>query len=187
MKHLKSFEYKNLEKDLERYEIENFTIHKDGTIDVDGDVNLAARNLTKIPFKFGKVTGGFYCFNNKLDTLEGCPLEVGKDFQCYANKLTSLEYCPQEIGNSFDCSNNEITSLRYCPQEIVKDFDCSDNLLSTLEYCPSEIGRHFDCTNNCLSDLDISSIIGGNLNCYKNEINPKKFNFYGEIGGRIVF
>jgi hypothetical protein len=38
----------------------------DGTVDVNGDVNLFNRKLSKIPLKFGRVTGNFNCQNNNL-------------------------------------------------------------------------------------------------------------------------
>ena len=41
-----------------------YTINDDGSIDVEGDVNLSSKKLTKIPFSFGKVSGVFYCYDN---------------------------------------------------------------------------------------------------------------------------
>jgi len=35
-----------------KYYIQNYTINDDGTIDVDGNVNLNVKNLTKLPLKF---------------------------------------------------------------------------------------------------------------------------------------
>ena len=49
---------------LEKYKIANYTINDDLTVDVDGDVRLSHLRLTKLPFKFGSVTGNFYCSNN---------------------------------------------------------------------------------------------------------------------------
>ena len=42
-----------------------YTINDDGSIDVDGDVNLSRKKLTKIPFKFRNVSGSFFCYNNQ--------------------------------------------------------------------------------------------------------------------------
>jgi hypothetical protein len=41
--------------------LKNYTINPDGTIDVDGDVNLQNKlgNMKKLPVKFGKVSGFF--------------------------------------------------------------------------------------------------------------------------------
>ena len=59
-----------------------------------------------------KVTGDFYCNNNQLKSLEGCPQTVGGYFSCSDNKLESLEGCPQTVGGGFYCWNNKkLTSL----------------------------------------------------------------------------
>ena len=59
-----------------------------GRVDVDGDCRLATKCNT-LPVKFNKVSGGFYCDDNQLTTLQGGPTSVGKDFNCRYNKLTS--------------------------------------------------------------------------------------------------
>jgi hypothetical protein len=54
-----------------------YTTQSDGTVDVNGDVNMYNMKLTEIPVKFGKVTGNFHCDNNQLISLEGAPQSVG--------------------------------------------------------------------------------------------------------------
>jgi hypothetical protein len=73
-----------------RYYIGNYSINPDGSIDVDGDVDLSYKNLDRIPIKFGVVTGMFYCNNNNLTSLENCPNEIKSWFNCSYNKLRSL-------------------------------------------------------------------------------------------------
>ena len=93
------------------YDIKNYTINPDGSIDVDGNVDLSYMDLTEIPLKFNKVSGSFYCYNNQLTSLVGGPKEVGRNFDCYNNQLTSLERSPIELGGSFWCNRNKLTSL----------------------------------------------------------------------------
>ena len=149
-----------------KYGIENYTINEDGSIDVDGHVDLGTKNLYKIPLKFNIVTGSFTCNGNKLTDLDGCPNYVGGNFICSENKLTTLKGCPQEVGGMFNCHSNR---------------------LKTLEYCPSEVGENFHCEDNLLTELDISSVIGGDLYCSGNMIDPDNCNFYGEVKGKISF
>lgn len=52
-----------------KYDIENYTINEDRSIDVDGYVDLINRKLTKFPLKFRRVTGSFLCYSNELTTL----------------------------------------------------------------------------------------------------------------------
>ncbi len=98
-----------IEKICKLFDIENYTIHKDGTVDVNDDVNLKGLNLPTIPLKFGVVSGFFYCSENKLTSLEGCPTECAK-FDCGNNKLTSLEFAPEKVEYGFMCRNNLIHS-----------------------------------------------------------------------------
>ena len=57
----------------QKYGIKNYTINEDGSIDVDGDVDLSNRKLIELPLKFRNVNGNFYCSWNELTSLEGFP------------------------------------------------------------------------------------------------------------------
>jgi hypothetical protein len=95
MKFIKLFENFNkseIEDICRRYYIYNYSINPDGSIDVDGDVNLFNRNLTKLPLKFNKVSGYFSCNNNKLTSLDGCPKEVGGEFYYGGNPISIIIY-----------------------------------------------------------------------------------------------
>ena len=112
MKHLRLFEnFEDIESICKKYNITNYTINADGSIDVNGNVYLNRNGLAKLPLKFGRVTGNFYCYDNKLTTLEGSPREVGGDFDCQYNKLTTLEGGPREVGGDFYCDDNPIYSV----------------------------------------------------------------------------
>ena len=110
-----------------------YTINENGLIDVNGDVRLI-KQVDKLPFKFGKVSGNFNCDNNKLTNLEGCPSYVGGDFHCSDNQLTSLKGCPNHIVGDFHCLDNKLTSLKGCPKEIKGNFSCDETLHDTNEY-----------------------------------------------------
>ncbi len=94
-----------------KYKIKNYIINSDGSIDVDGNVNLVKKNLKEIPLKFNRVSGYFNCSNNNLTTLEGCPKKVDGNFYCHKNELTSLEGCPKYVGGNFYFYHNQLTSL----------------------------------------------------------------------------
>ncbi len=122
-----------------KYNIGDFTINSDGTIDVDGSVHLDYYILTELPLKFNKVSGNFNCGETGLTTLDGSPKEVGGFFYCYKNKLTSLEGGPIKVSRGFDCSNNKLTSLKGSPKEIGGNFYCSNNKITSLEFGPEVI------------------------------------------------
>jgi hypothetical protein len=88
---LESSKFSQIDQICKKFGIKNYTINPDGSIDVDGDVDLNNRGLSKLPLKFGIVSANFYCYNNRLTTLEGSPREVGGNFDCHNNQLTSLE------------------------------------------------------------------------------------------------
>ena len=76
MKYLKLFEgFENTDivNICRKYNISNYVVNPDGSIDVYGIVNLRNNNLTKLPLKFNKLNGYFDCRYNKLTTLEGSP------------------------------------------------------------------------------------------------------------------
>jgi hypothetical protein len=138
----------------EKYNIKNYTINSDNSIDVDGDVNLWDKGLTSIPLNFNIVNGYFDCGNNNLTSLKGCPVRVSDGFYCDDNNLTSLQYSPQyvESGN-FSCSDNQIESLQYYSELIRGDFWCYNNNLTSLEYHPTVYGK-FYCYNNQINTFE---------------------------------
>ena len=76
---------------LEKYQIKNYTVNDDLTVDVDGGVYLNSKNLKEIPFQFGNVGSYFNCCYNQLTSLEHCPRNVGADFYCFNNPLHSIK------------------------------------------------------------------------------------------------
>jgi hypothetical protein len=133
MKHLKLFEnFNNIDSICKKFGITNYTINSDGLVDVNGDVDLSSESLTKLPLKFGKVTGYFDCYDNQLTTLEGGPKEVGGNFNCRDNKLATLEGSPREVGGDFYCNNNNLTSLEGGPREVGGGFYCGDNPIYSI-------------------------------------------------------
>ena len=128
MKYIKLFENYNKE-DIDsicrKYGIKNYTINSDGSIDVNGDVWLDEKNLTKLPLKFNKVNGWFDCSVNRLTSLDGCPKEVIGSFYCYDNNnITSLIGCPERVGGNFDCRGNNIRDFEGFPKHIGGGFYC---------------------------------------------------------------
>ncbi len=101
--------FNNIEDICKKYDIRNYTINSDGSIDVDGHVYISYKRLTKLPLKFSKVTGDFYFGGNQLISLEGSPNYVGGNFRCSSNKLTTLEGSPDYVGGSFYCQYNKLT------------------------------------------------------------------------------
>jgi hypothetical protein len=152
----------------EKY-LKNYTINHDGSIDVNDNVNLYNNlgDMTKLPVKFGKVSGNFSCSLNELTTLDGCPNYVGSTFSCNRNKLKTLEGCPKYVGgNGFGCAFNELTTLKGIEKcEILGFFSCFGNHdippENYIYIITAKIGGRIHTGND-----DIDNI----LNTYKNEV-----------------
>ena len=118
-----------IEKWLKEYDIRNYTINKDLTINVNGNVYLSAIDLKEFPeyIQFGVVRGDFVCRINYLTSLRGVPRIVGGNFDCADNELTSLEGAPEEIEGNFSCNYNNLTSLKGIPKKVGGKFECYHN------------------------------------------------------------
>ena len=174
----------SIDEICDKYGIENYTINDDKSIDVNGDVNLKLLTITKLPLKFGSVSGYFDCPLG-LTTLEGSPKYVGGNFNCSSNELTSLSGSPESVGGHFDCTNNKLITLEGGPVSVDGDFDCSNNKLTDLKGSPNKVGWSFKCFNNELTDLKGSpEYIGDNLFCSNNKITSLENNTK-HIGIRI--
>ena len=166
--------------------ISNYTILDDLSIDVIGSVFLSGIEWDKLPLKFNKVTGGFYCYNSSLLTLEGCPEIVTDKFDCSGMGITSLKGGPNYVGSSYNASNCELTTLEGSPEHVGKDFDCTDNNLNTLKGSPEYIGRHFICSWNKLTSLKGGpKIIKASYYCDNNKIYNLD-GFETELDGYLI-
>jgi hypothetical protein len=153
-----------------RYDIKNYTINDDGSIDVDGDVWLNSRVLVELPLTFNRVSGYFNCGENELTTLKGSPRWVRGYFRCGGNDLTSLDFSPEYVGDDFNCSHNGLTTLKGSPKHVGGHFFCGDNLLTSLEFSPDYIEKDFVCNDNRLTNLVGSpKHVGGDFDCSDNE------------------
>jgi len=168
------------------FEITNYTINDNYSVDVDGDVHLYNESLSKIPFKFNVVSGYFDCYKNKLTTLEGSPKKVGGSFWCLHNQLTTLEGGPQSVSGFFECSFNNLTTLEGSPKSVGGYFNCERNKLTTLEGGPEYIGGDFYCERNKLTTLEGGpEYIGGDFYCSRNPLKSLKYK--GIIKGELKY
>ena len=115
----------------------------DGSYDVEGDVIISHKSLTKIPWKFRRVGGSFSCDHNQLTTLKGAPQYVGGSFHCSDNRLTTLIGAPQHVGDSFYCNNNQLTTLKGAPQYVGGYFSCDNNPVLSYELKTTAKRRYF--------------------------------------------
>ena len=162
-----SFDKAEIDNICEKYDIEDYTINPDGSIDVDGSVYLYEESLIKLPLQFNIVRGWFDCSENLLTSLKGSPKEVNGYFDCEENKLTSFEYIPKRIGGDFNCCWNDIRNFEYFPNYIGGDFDCFNNPIDEIwilfeDSTKIELLNDFDIFRD--EDTDTPSIVMDRLN-----------------------
>lgn len=102
-----------------KYGIENYTINKDNSIDVQGDLYLRDYRFEKLPIKFNIISGTFDCSHNRLTSFENFPKQVGR--LCASdNKIESLVGLPLVVKSHFDIrpfinlSGNNIRTFEGC-------------------------------------------------------------------------
>jgi hypothetical protein len=149
---LESKNYREVKEICDHYDIRNWTLNNDGSLDINGDLDLSSMGLTKLPLKFNRVSGDFYCDDNQLTSLLGSPQEVGNLFSCTENKLTSLEGCPKKV-KVFNCHNNKLVNLDGSPKGELDDFYCDFNDITSLIGSPKKVTGDFHCNFNALTDL----------------------------------
>ena len=147
---------KEIGKICERFNITNYSINNDKSIDVDDDVDFmdlySDSYLEEFPINFNVINGEFNCFANKLNSLKGAPTEIHGDFDAGINNLNSLEYFPKYIkGNIFLRSNN-LESLKFLPKNINGVLDIANNNIRNFSYFPN-VKEIFYLNNNPIQKL----------------------------------
>lgn len=148
-------EYTEIKNWLEAYQIENYNINPDLSVNVYGDVNLSNMRFEDddIKVKFKVVEGNFNISKNKLTNLEFCPKYVFGDFDCSENKsLLFLKGSPIQVGRDFICNDSNIMNIEDSPKEVGRDFIVQKNNLVSLKGFPETIGRDFYVDGNKLPE-----------------------------------
>lgn len=137
------------------YDIQNYSINDDLTIDIHGDFDLSDTGVVDVFFvKFNKVEGSFNVSGNYLKTLEGWfPKEVSGFIEISKNNLTDLKGSPKISNGSFYCQDNDLKTLKGCPEEIRGTFDVSYNELESFEHCAKLVTGYFLAESNHIKNL----------------------------------
>ena len=109
---------------LKKYNIKNYTINDDWTIDAK-KVFINNYKSSELPnyIIFNNVNDFTFYNCKNLTSLKGCPVKC-KYFKCSDTSIKTLEGAPKEC-EEFICSHCEyLISLEGAPKECIK-FDCS--------------------------------------------------------------
>lgn len=109
----------------ERYNINKYTINSNGSIDVDGNVELSYNRLKRLPIKFNYVSGSFDVSCNMLTTLEGLPKHIGGYLNLDYNHIEVLNL--DLICDSISISENIIKRIEYINPNIIDNIRIHNN------------------------------------------------------------
>ncbi len=98
-----------IEKILDVFNIVNYTINYDETIDVYGSVDLSFKNIHRLEIQFNRVIGNFSISGNPLTTMKGLPKYIEGTLHCNMTSLKTLKYFPEYVG--------DFSFLTYCDLE----------------------------------------------------------------------
>jgi hypothetical protein len=79
------------------------------------------------------VNGSFYCRNNKLTSLEGCPQRVHSRLDVSGNMIDSIEHLPMVV-NTLTLKNNKPLQSRYTRDEITKAIEEKNHYIRHIEF-----------------------------------------------------
>ena len=182
-----------IEEICEKFNVKDYTINDDMSIDVSGNINFSYHGLIELPLNFNIVTGDFYCNGNNLTNLDGCPKEVGGDLSFARNELTNLKGCAKKVGGDFFCSRNKLTSLEGGPIEAL-NYYCMDNQLTDLKGSPTKVEQYFECDRNkTLTSLEGSpEYVGLDFFCRSCKLtdlkgSPKKVGNYFDCSNNRIY
>jgi len=93
---------------LDEMSVKNYKINDDLSIDLYQNPYLDHTFLNIFPdyIQFNNVFASFFCGENELVSLRGCPLYVKGNFSCSHNYLKTLEFCPKKVDGVFWCNDN---------------------------------------------------------------------------------
>lgn len=133
---------------LEKYNIKNYNINDDLTIDVNGKVGLYGYSESQLPeyIQFNEVNGYFNISYSQIKTLKGCPKIVKGNFNCsWCKNLKTLEGAPEKVGGYFSCANcKNLESLKGSPKIVKGHFNCGHCvLLKSLNGAPKQVKKLF--------------------------------------------
>ena len=184
---------KRVKTQCDKLRIKNYTINSDGTVDVNGDLNiyLIQENIKKgerhnILINFNKINGDVdiniqwwkagragqlrlpFTFN-----------EVTGNFHANHNMLETLIGCPKKVGGCFDVRSNRLKTLEGSPETVGDYFSATSNSLDDLKGSPKYVGGNFDISDNNLKSLKgLSPRIDGTLDFNNNNITS--FDYYND-------
>ena len=155
----------NIANWLTTHGVSSYTINSDGSVDVNGDLDLAGCRYNKLPVKFNKVTGDIHITKSSLKTLEGLPKVIEGDFELYGVDLDNLANGPSLVKGSLNLEQAKIGSWTGSSiREVGGNLNLSSCKSSELKGMPDKVGGDFIVTSGTLATLTgMPAVVGGSV------------------------
>ena len=160
----------DIAKWLRKYDIDDYTINEDLTVDVEGNVYLDRAFMGQSKEEWLEELESY---NEHTDPEAQIDFELCDDgsyegngsHHVYEEKTDQVYELPIQFGRvsgNFWINHNELRTLKGCPHTVGLSFSCENNELHSLASAPATIGHHFWCEANPLEEIgDIKTHIGG--------------------------
>lgn len=152
---------------LRKYQVTEYYINSDLTIDVDTDCYLSNHDFGPLPeyINFNKIHGDFDIHANNILTLRGCPKIVLGYFDFSDNKLTSLDYAPEKItGNLYGFNKGNSISNMKVHDYILKMSQYNNTNESFIQGANKLKGLGVGKINTIKRWLDMNDVLEYNIN-----------------------
>ena len=131
---------KEIQQICREYNINNYYINDDMSVNVNESVSFYRKRINKIPINFNIVRGDFDCGANNLEYLNtNIPERVGANFFCDKNQLKELNNIPKYVRGSFQCHQNNIERIDDLSNYIGQEINYDNNNIRTLDNFSSKI------------------------------------------------
>lgn len=84
--------------------VQDFTVNKNGSINVHGNVIMFKSQETELALKLSRVTDNFICCYSKLNSMKNFPKFVGGNLDISFTNIHALEGMPEYIDRHFVCT-----------------------------------------------------------------------------------
>ena len=176
----------NIQQCIELLNIQHYKINDGNSVTVDGDVILAEKGLSILPFKFKEVFGNFDVSYNALTSMKNFPDFVEGGFRANNNNFTIFDWQAPVVIGVIDFSDNKITSFKGFNLKETNSLNVSYNLLTSLSGCPKTINGYFWITHNKLQNLsDGPEIVEDDYDITYNDLKDLTGIENTEIGRRL--
>lgn len=79
------------------------------------NIDISCKDLTELPSFLKILDGYFWCGDNLLTSLKGCPIIIHGSFDCSHNILTNLLEAPKIVFRRSWYNSNHLLSSDYIP------------------------------------------------------------------------